>query len=402
MTMNLSHSHGILLKRNGNIERVTSSFMGLFLLWSLLLLHLVLQVSGNAEVDALIALKNSLNDQNSYLGSWDATLPNPCTWFHIKCNLDNSVTRVDLGNSNLMGQLVPQLGQLPNLQYLELYSNNITGNIPNELGNLANLVSLDLYSNKFTGPIPNTLANLKKLRYLRLNNNSLTRNIPMSLTNVITLQILDLANNNLSGDILANGSFSMFTPVSFNNNPLLKNKSLLAPPLVPPQQTTSGRSATGTIARGVVVGAVLLFAAPAIALAYWLRRKPKDYFIDVPEEDREVHLGQLKKFSLRELQVATDSFNNKNILGRGGFGKVYKGRLANGSLVAVKRLEEERTQGGELQFQTEVKMISMVVHRNLLRLCGFCMTPTERLLVFPFMVNGSVASCLRGTNDPNW
>lgn len=107
-------------------------------------------------------------------------------------------------------------------------------------------------------------------------------------------------------------------------------------------------------------------------------------------------MGQLKRFSLRELQVATDNFSNRNILGRGGFGKVYKGRLTDGSLVAVKRLKEERTQGGELQFQTEVEMISMAVHRNLLRLRGFCMTPTERLLVYPFMVNGSVASCLRG------
>lgn len=118
------------------------------------------------------------------------------------------------------------------------------------------------------------------------------------------------------------------------------------------------------------------------------------------EEDPEVHLGQLKRFSLRELQVATDGFSNKNILGRGGFGKVYKGRLADGSLVAVKRLKEERTPGGELQFQTEVEMISMAVHRNLLRLRGFCMTPTERLLVYPYMANGSVASRLRGAPRP--
>jgi somatic embryogenesis receptor kinase 1 len=110
-----------------------------------------------------------------------------------------------------------------------------------------------------------------------------------------------------------------------------------------------------------------------------------------------VHLGQLKRFSLRELQVASDNFSNKNILGRGGFGKVYKGRLTDGTLVAVKRLKEERTPGGELQFQTEVEMISMAVHRNLLRLRGFCMTPTERLLVYPYMANGSVASRLRGT-----
>jgi somatic embryogenesis receptor kinase 1 len=122
-----------------------------------------------------------------------------------------------------------------------------------------------------------------------------------------------------------------------------------------------------------------------------------NFLFRTAEEDPEVHLGQLKRFSLRELQVATDTFSNKNILGRGGFGKVYKGRLTDGTLVAVKRLKEERTPGGELQFQTEVEMISMAVHRNLLRLRGFCMTPTERLLVYPYMANGSVASRLRGT-----
>lgn len=120
------------------------------------------------------------------------------------------------------------------------------------------------------------------------------------------------------------------------------------------------------------------------------------YLLVAAKGDPEVHLGQLRRFPLRELQVATDNFSNRNILGRGGFGKVYKGRLADGSLVAVKRLKEELTQGGELQFQTEVEMISMAVHQNLLRLCGYCMTPTERLLVYPYMANGSVASCLRG------
>jgi len=118
------------------------------------------------------------------------------------------------------------------------------------------------------------------------------------------------------------------------------------------------------------------------------------------EEDPEVHLGQLKRFSLRELLVATDNFSNKNNIGQGGFAKVYKGRLADGTLVAVKRLREERTrggeQGGELQFQTEVEMIGMAVHPNLLCLRGFCVTSTERLLVYPLMANGSLASCFKG------
>ncbi|KAK8564178.1 hypothetical protein V6N12_036309 [Hibiscus sabdariffa] len=359
-------------------------------------LDLVFRVSANAEGDALNALKNQLVDPNNVLQSWDATLVNPCTWFHVTCNNDNSVTRVDLGNANLTGQLVPQLGQLLNLQYLELYSNNISGIIPEDLGNLTNLVSLDLYLNSLSGHIPSTLGKLQRLRFLRLNNNTLSGQIPMPLTTIMSLQVLDLSNNKLEGDIPVNGSFSLFTPISFSNNRLNNPPPAPPPPITPTAPISSGNSATGAIAGGVAAGAALLFAAPAIVLAWWRKRKPEDHFFDVPaEEDPEVHLGQLKRFSLRELQVATDNFSNKNILGRGGFGKVYKGRLADGSLVAVKRLKEERTQGGELQFQTEVEMISMAVHRNLLRLRGFCMTPTERLLVYPFMVNGSVASCLR-------
>ncbi|KAI4367464.1 hypothetical protein MLD38_023200 [Melastoma candidum] len=367
--------------------------------WVLLVLAccFLARVGCNSEGDALNALKNALSDPNGVLQSWDATLVNPCTWFHVTCNTDNNVIRVDLGNANLSGQLVAPLGQLSYLQYLELYSNNITGKVPDELGNLSNLVSLDLYLNNLSGPIPTTLGRLQKLRFLRLNNNSLSGTIPMSLTTISSLQVLDLSYNNLTGVTPVNGSFSLFTPISFQGNSLTMPPAAPPPPVSPSSNPSpSGNKATGAIAGGVAAGAALLFAVPAIAIAYWRRRKPHDHFFDVPaEEDPEVHLGQLKRFSLRELQVATDHFSNKNILGRGGFGKVYKGRLADGSLVAVKRLKEERTQGGELQFQTEVELISMAVHRNLLRLRGFCMTPTERLLVYPYMANGSVASRLR-------
>ncbi|KAJ7946997.1 Receptor-like kinase [Quillaja saponaria] len=377
-------------------ERLISFFSASTVILAMWVLGLVVRVSGNAEVDALIALRKNLADPDNFLYSWDSSLVTPCTWSHVRCNSD-SVIRVDLGNANLSGELVSELGQLPNLQYLELHSNNISGKIPEELGNLKNLVSLDLYMNRLTGTIPDTLGNLKSLLFLRLNNNSLSGHIPVSLTTITSLQVLDLSSNRLTGDIPVMGSFTLFTLASFKNNQLNTPKVSPRPPLSPtPPASPSGNSATGAIAGGVAAGAVLLFAVPAIALFYWRRRKPQDHFFDVPaEEDPEVHFGQLRRFSLRELLVATDNFSNKNILGKGGFGKVYKGRLTDGSLVAIKRLKEERTQGGELQFQTEVEIISMAVHRNLLRLLGFCMTPTERLLVYAYMINGSVASCLQ-------
>ncbi|KAJ0260373.1 Protein kinase domain-containing protein [Hirschfeldia incana] len=370
------------------MEQVRSprSFISIFLLFDLLL-----RVTGNAEVDALTALRLSLSDPTNILQDWNATAVTPCSWFHVTCNNETKVVRVDLGNANLSGQLVPQLGQLPNLQYLELFNNNITGGIPEELGVLTELVSLDLYMNNISGSIPSSLGNLKKLRFLRLNNNALSGELPRSLTAVLSLQVLDVSNNRLTGDVLLTGSFSLFTAVSFANNNKLR--LLRAPP--------SGKR-TVTVTAIAIGAAVVLFAGGSIALAWWLRSRPRDSFFDViGEEDPEVHLGQLRKFSLHELLVATNNFSYKNLLDSGGFGKVYKGRLADGSLVAVKRLTEERTKGVELQFQTEVEMISMAVHRNLLPLRGFCMTPTERLLVYPYMANGSVASCLRERRGGN-
>nr|XP_043629021.1 BRASSINOSTEROID INSENSITIVE 1-associated receptor kinase 1-like [Erigeron canadensis] len=209
------------------MERIPSRISASALLFVLALSNLS-GVYGNSEVDALYAFKTQLSDPNNVLASWNQTLVNPCTWFHVTCNNENSVTRVDLGNANLSGHLVSQLGQLSNLQYLELYDNNFYGIIPKALGNLTNLVSLDLYQNRLTGHIPKTLGKLQKLRFLRLNNNILTGTIPYSLTSITTLQVLDLSSNHLRGYVPINGSFSQFTPMSFANNP-----KLILPAIVP-------------------------------------------------------------------------------------------------------------------------------------------------------------------------
>ncbi|XP_047977113.1 somatic embryogenesis receptor kinase 2-like isoform X3 [Salvia hispanica] len=370
--------------------------------WSVVWLILLVHISANIESDVLHSLRTNLQDPNNELKTWDSSHPNPCTWFHVICNNDFIVERLDLGNLALSGLLVPQLGLLKNLKYLELYNNNFSGAVPDDLGNLSNLESLDLYMNNFTGPIPEMLGRLSKLR--RLSHPYVTHQprIPTSV---------------LSGVVPDNGSFSLFTPISFDNNLKLRGLGIgppclglpvlsPSPPYVP--QPRGGYSMTVVvIAGGVSTGAAILSAALASAIALWCRSRIQELYFDVPEEeDPEVYLGQLKRFSLRELQVATDNFSKENIVGTGGFSKVYRGRLADGSLVAVKRLKDGRTPGGELQFQSEVEMISKAAHRNLLRLCGFCMTLTERLLVYPYMANGSVASRLRERqpNEPplNW
>ncbi|KAL0385524.1 UNVERIFIED_CONTAM: protein NSP-INTERACTING kinase [Sesamum radiatum] len=336
---------------------------GKFLLWKvgLLVLAMVecsystLSPSGvNYEVVALIAIKNDLHDPYNVLENWDANSVDPCSWRMVTCSQDGYVSALGLPSLSLSGTLSPGIGNLTNLQSVLLQNNEITGAIPPVIGKLEKLQTLDLSNNKLTGEIPDSLGGLGNLNYLRLNNNSLTGAIPDSLTKVESLTLVDLSFNNLSGSL--------------------------------PKVSARTFNFGGAFSIIIVVG-----------LLVWLRyRRNQQIFFDVNEQyDPEVRLGHLRRYTFKELRAATDHFNAKNILGKGGFGVVYKGRLNNGTVVAVKRLKDYNAVGGEIQFQTEVELISLAVHRNLLRLWGFCSTENERLLIYPYMSNGSVASRLK-------
>jgi hypothetical protein len=195
-------------------------------MFALLIAALIPIALANPEGDALYALRRSLTDPSNVLQSWDPTLVNPCTWFHVTCDGLNQVIRVDLGNARLSGSLVPELGVLQNLQYLELYKNSLTGHIPSELGKMKSLVSLDLYHNNFTGSIPRSLGKLSSLAFLRLNANKLTGHIPRELTSITTLKAVDMSNNDLCGTIPVTGSFSHLQAKSFGNNPRLNGPEL--------------------------------------------------------------------------------------------------------------------------------------------------------------------------------
>ncbi|KAM1389696.1 hypothetical protein ACFX2I_017647 [Malus domestica] len=104
-------------------------------------------------------------------------------------------------------------------------------------------------------------------------------------------------------------------------------------------------------------------------------------------------------FTYEELALATEGFSDSNLLGQGGFGYVHKGVLPNGKEVAVKQLRAGSEQG-EREFQTEVEIISRVHHRHLVSLVGYCMTGSERLLVYEFVPNNTMAFHLHGKGRP--
>lgn len=119
-------------------------------------------------------------------------------------------------------------------------------------------------------------------------------------------------------------------------------------------------------------------------------------YLHAGEDEGKFSLGQIRRFSLREMQLATDNFSEGKMIGQGGYGKVYRGILMDSTRVAVKRLMDYHCPGGETAFLQEVTLKSIALHKNLLPLIGFCITPTERILVYPFMPNLSLAHRLRG------
>lgn len=365
----------------------------------------------NFEVQALMVIKQHLNDPTNALGSWDANSVDPCSWYHVTCNPQKSiVTFLGLANLQLSGTLPSEIGNLTNLESLMLEGNNISGQIPTEMGKLSKLVSLDLSNNHLSGPIPQSLGQLQSLTYLRLNNNSLSGPFPTWLVTIDGLDYLDLSYNNLSGRVPRSSARTF----NVAGNPYLCGVDHQCPgepptPLsVPPDgsheagRNSQGRSKVEAIAVGTGAGSIISIVLAVSAFMLWRRRRNQQIFFDIELGNSEVCLGQLKRFTFRELQAATENFSNSKILGRGGFGNVYKGCLPDDSVVAVKRLKDRNAAGGEVQFQTEVEMISLAVHRNLLRLIGYCVTSTERLLVYPYMPNGSVASRLKEKPILEW
>ncbi|KAG6600649.1 putative LRR receptor-like serine/threonine-protein kinase, partial [Cucurbita argyrosperma subsp. sororia] len=346
--------------------------------------------------DALFSLRRALNATENQLTDWNPNQVNPCTWTSVICN-GNNVISVSLSAMGFTGTLSPKIGVLKSLSTLILQGNHITGEIPKDFGNLTNLVSLDLGNNSLTGHIPSSLGNLQKLQFLTLSHNRLTGTIPESLSSIPSLISLLLDSNDLTGPIPE--QLFQASKFNFSGNKLdCSGKFLHA---CASDSSNSGSSNKPKV--GLIVGIIAGFTVALLlvgVLFFLCKGRYKGYkreeFVDVAGEvDRRIAFGQLKRFLWRELQHATDNFSEKNVLGQGGFGKVYKGVFADGTKVAVKRLTDYESPGGDAAFQREVEMISVAVHRNLLRLIGFCTTQTERLLVYPFMQNLSVAYRLR-------
>ncbi|CAM8901496.1 unnamed protein product [Rhodiola kirilowii] len=160
----------------------------------------------------------------------------------------------------------------------------------------------------------------------------------------------------------------------------------------PPSQVTgsaqpvSSRSRIGLIS-GSVSGAIVVLIVLVVGFIVWRKRVSNKELQLGMDAEFENETGP-KRYSYKELQRATRNFDEENKLGEGGFGGVYKG-LIDRTTVAIKRVSKDSRQGVK-EYASEIRVISKLRHRNLVRLLGWCHERDEMLLVYEFMPNGSL------------
>lgn len=106
-----------------------------------------------------------------------------------------------------------------------------------------------------------------------------------------------------------------------------------------------------------------------------------------------------RRFTVAEIRAATKNFDENMVIGVGGFGKVYRGEIEDGTLAAIKRAHPQ-SQQGLAEFETEIEMLSKLRHRHLVSMIGFCEEQNEMILVYEYMANGTLRSHLFGSDLP--
>ncbi|XP_028762850.1 LRR receptor-like serine/threonine-protein kinase RPK2 [Neltuma alba] len=312
--------------------------------------------------------------------------------------------RLDLRGNKLTGFLPDQLGNLKDIKWLLLGGNNLTGDIPSQLGQLASLVVLDLSHNALTGTIPVSLTNATTLESLLLDHNKLNGEIPSSFSTLSSLVGFDVSFNNLSGHIphLRNqidcDSFKGNVHLHSCPDPYSALPAYLPVPLE--VQNWQRRKKLKTIIIAVVssVSVVLCVLGIVLVITFGrnkfgrlssLRSRLLVTFQDVPIE-----------LNYDNVVTATGNFSLQNLIGTGGFGSTYKAELSPRFLVAIKRLSIGKFQGIQ-QFETEIRTLGRIRHKNLVTLIGYYVGEAEMFLIYNYLSGGNLETFIHNNSDKN-
>ncbi|GLT77127.1 hypothetical protein SLA2020_487410 [Shorea laevis] len=339
------------------------------------------------RVNILLSIVEAVSYPATLADNWKGN--DPCNlWRGITCNSNGNITAVNFKNLGLSGTISSNFSLLTSLTTLDLSNNNLTGTIPSEVTNLASLSKLDVSNNNLYGKVP---------------------------TFKQSVDVITAGNPNIGKD---------------------------APP-PPASPDTPGSSGGGSPASsqkksqtakvvGSVVGAICGLGLVGIGICMYARKQKRSSKVQSPNTvvihprhsgDQEgvkitvasssvngggsetysqvsstgpsdIHVVEAGNMviSIQVLRSVTNNFSEENILGRGGFGTVYKGELHDGTKIAVKRMESSIVNDkGLAEFKSEIAVLTKVRHRNLVALLGYCLDGNEKLLVYEYMPQGTLS-----------
>lgn len=374
----LKKLQGLLLEEN-NINGVLPYYI--CELQSLTTLNLTRnQISGPIPVclDKITSLRSvhiSFNRLNSSI---------PTTLWSLK-----DLLMLELASNELTGILSPEVGNMRALTSLDLSRNHLSGNISRGIGGLQGLRQLSLAHNNLEGQIPVSFGDLFSIEDLDLSHNKLSGSIPKSMQALRSLKNFNVSFNDLSGEIPSGGPFKNLNPESF-----IQNKALCGLPKFHVKKCkaslTSSRRAPWFLPYMLLVFFVTFFIA--MAFLYCCCKKKKDNK-SVPSQETELSSRVThQRIPYQELLEATNRFHEDNLLGKGGFGTVYKGCLKNGTTVAVKVFHSQEVV--QQSFNVECEVFCILRHRNLTKVITSCSTADFKALVLEYIPNGSLEKWL--------
>ncbi|KAI8529361.1 hypothetical protein RHMOL_Rhmol12G0219500 [Rhododendron molle] len=277
------------------------------------------------------------------------------------------LSQLNLTSNLLSGTTPEEISQLPRLQRLFLSHNSLSGPIPAAVGQFQHLVLLDLSNNKFSeGDLPIELSKLENVQEMDLSSNRFTGRVSPQISSCIALSLLNISHNRLEGEL----------PESLGD---LKNLEVL---------DVSVNHLFGTIPTSLSNIRTLKFLN--LSVNEFSGTIPSGGIFDSVTNSSFLQNGNLCG-SIPELFDATGGFDEHSKLGSGSSGRVYKGVLLNGMLIAVIQLQ---TGIPTKNFNRECQVLKSIRHRNLIRIITTCSQPDFKALVLPYMANGSLDSRL--------
>lgn len=341
------------------------------------------------------------------------------------------VSIIDLGYNQFKGSIAKTLGFAKNLSELLIQSNKISGTLPAEISQVINLVKLDLSNNLISGPIPFEIGNLKRLNLLQLQGNKFDSSIPNSLSLLKSLNVLDLSHNLLTGSIpesliellpnsinFTNNHLTGPIPLSFIKGGLLEcfsgNPGLCVPvydltpkypnfPICPRTYNHTRKKINNTWLIGVSVGIVIV--GVFLFLKRWFSKEPAviEHEETLTSSFFSYDVRSFRRISIDQREVL-EAMVDKNIVGHGGSGTVYRIELRNGEVVAVKRLWSRKTKDSVLEdhlvldkeLKAEVETLGSIRHKNIVKLYCYFSSLDCKLLVYEYMPNGNLWDALHG------